>query len=1253
MNLSKKLRLFITTVIALSLCAGTAASTMYASNSSFKDMESASPWAKSIIQDAKDKKLMSGDQEGKFYPQKSVTRQETAVALANLFKLNTESAISSSFQDVDKNLWSASSIEAMKKKGWMTGDYQQNFRPKDQITREELGMILARALNLANEHQMSSSSIKDTSNISLWAKDAVLNVVSSGIMIGNNNGDFLPKNAVLRQELASILVKVDTLNHEYQVINEVKDGKVIIGKTEYTLVDSLKSLFSTANASVLKNAKITFKSSEGKITSVLDLVIVTSGTAAEKNKEEFSGNKVLDGGDTNIKGNLKIAADYITIQNLNINGNLEIAKELENDFYAKCIEVTGKTIINGGDDNTVVFDESNIKSDMLVNKEGVRVEAINKTVVKDVHISSKIASLYGDKSVSYKNVTIDSNVEHVWLFGDVESLNLTSNIKTKIYGNSSIGVITIKDEGNFSILNTGSIKKIKIENENAKISLPLNVKIQNIEFPVGVLPSQVISNYDEVKTQIVNVNGTPITYSSAASNNGTIDTPNPSVSDGGSTTEQGGSQGSITPNIPHGKKIIDFSYYKNRDASSADLVVTSNESGTLFYMAIPLEYDDIELTVEQVKAGSIPGIATSSGKFSITKNQPTSHKIEGINRELVYRIYGVLVSDAGIDSSVFYLNLLMNYLDNNMYLLDHRNTDVSQFLFQFTAKFEDGITNIVNPSAFFKEGKFRNYGNGYVSIKSIEWDLTRPDMPILIANFDRTNLGDGKSYRFDVEFVKDSLNIKRSETGTTGFGGISAYTGPEVVSLITKQLNYEVGEGNDPSKADHVLTVLKAYPGPLQNELALIDYNVLAYQQALVEASGRYKTFADVQAIVAAVNQKHPAPSQDEKKALDAILQDRNEDTMARDLVKYATVLGVDPTIFTNLNNNTLKELGKYVLNQKNKQPLQRYLNVQDVREAVIQGYEFVSTIPLSLIFIDTDTRAGLIGGEISWTPGKGQDKIAYYQLFWGFDGSILGLIDEVRNHSDTTYLLPEGTAIPEGVNQILIRAVLQDEIYTPLVSLKIKDTLPSAPGKPDVDSHERYKRLVGADSTMEFSVDYGKSWIPYNEEKPPVFPGEKSVYVRVKADRENQIPAGKSQSVYFVNKVIYVYADNSSNKFNDNATSDMEYSLDNGESWTTYDEENPPRFPGDHTILLREAAGEFLPAGPSESFNFTSNTRTRKSGNSLWTSNSCVEYSVNDSEWLPLELDKTISFNNGDIVRVREQAYGTFPAGEIEVFEF
>lgn len=1266
MIISKKLSIAAIATIALALGTTANSNVLAASNSAavpFKDLSDASPWARGLIQEAQEKQFMNGDREGLFRPMQAVTRQEAAIALAKALDLQVSNSGASSFSDVPADSWSAGAIEAVRQQGWMKGDSNGAFRPKDEVTREELASVLARAAKLEAEVSKDdeASPFADSHTVSAWAKESVSAVVSSGIMVGSD-GKFHPQQSVLRQELAAILLRVESANSGLQKIEKVENGKVTIGETTYAVVESLQPFFAASNAPVLTNAGIRFESADGQITRLLALELVTPGKAAASGQPEFSGNLVLDGGKAIIDGNVKIAADYITIQNISINGDLEIGEELNNDFYAQHISVKGSTHVNGGDENTVVFDQSSLQG-MNIRKEGVRVEAVNKTVVQRVQINSKLSGLWGDESITYQQVTLGADVEKVSLYAHISHLELVSGTgATTVTGNGSFDSVTIQGTGEVSLLSTGRIGTITVVDKDAKITLPSNVTIQNIVLPEGVNPEQVIANYDAVKSRIVTVNDVSNPGYAPGTGSGSPSTGGSGGS--GSGSGGGGSPSgpeSPPPSIPDSGNPFLSASYENRKVNSADGTLIADKAGTVYYMAVPLDAN-VRPTVEQVKSGTLPGnVPFVSGSIAVTANQLAVYKLEGLEESEAYGVWAVFKSaGSGEETKSLYLTYISNYIRYTTNVLPYSTKNLSQIRIQFTGELTPQMTSTLDPSALIKNGRLRNYGYGFIPITSVSWDLDIPDMPILNLHFDPVTLGNGNSYRLDWSYVKDALYIMeiRPDGSSTrhGFGGHGSYSGEDVVSLITTQLAIEAGTAADPAKAEDVLHVLKAYPSPLNQELGLIDFNAQEYQKALANAAGRYATFADVKRIITAVNDQYPAPSNDAAAAIRGINNSQSATAIESQLKRYAVALNIDAAAYGQLHEASRLKVAQSILDQRSLLPQKEFTSIGEIQAAFEQAKLAVSAVPVTLSFIDTDTRSGYVGGEVSWTPGADESTVEAYELLWGANGQALESIATIDKNTGNRYILPQGTAIPSGASQLLVRAVLQDGASTIAIYTTVTDTLPAAPEKPNVSKDDRRNILIGADASMEFSVDGEVTWIPYDEQNPPLFPGDVTVRVRVQADPVNQVPAGKVEMVTFVDNVyMYVGINDVSNTF-DAAyiSSAMEYSADDGATWTTYDEVNPPEFPGDLTILLREKGGDYLPPGPAKSFTFTSKVHMQfPGGNYLWTTSNGAEYSLNGGAWQPLPYDQQVAFQPGDVVEVREAARGVFPAGAIETYNF
>ncbi len=153
------------------------------------------------------------------------------------------------------------------------------------------------------------------------------------------------------------------------------------------------------------------------------------------------------------------------------------------------------------------------------------------------------------------------------------------------------------------------------------------------------------------------------------------------------------------------------------------------------------------------------------------------------------------------------------------------------------------------------------------------------------------------------------------------------------------------------------------------------------------------------------------------------------------------------------------------------------------------------------------------------------------------------------------------------------------------------------APPAPNVSVNEATYTINGANDTMEYSLDGGTLWISYNPDDAPVFRGNYTVQVRVKATAE--VPAGEVTVLYFREPQVIpipsapsVTADDAANQLI-GADGSMEYSTDHGNSWSSYEPSNPPVFNGNVTVQIRGKAEDGNPAGEVTTAIFTQNAAT------------------------------------------------------------
>lgn len=170
----------------------------------FTDLAEAA-WAEEAILFLSSRGVINGNPDGSFRPNDNITRAEFVKMLAAALEVE-ESADSAPFNDVSADSWYAPYVAAAYSWGIVTGDENGNFYPEARITRQDMVVMLYRAaraeLDAANTEEIAFTD-KDT--ISEYALDAVRYFSAKKIVNGFADGSFGALNNATRAEAAMIL----------------------------------------------------------------------------------------------------------------------------------------------------------------------------------------------------------------------------------------------------------------------------------------------------------------------------------------------------------------------------------------------------------------------------------------------------------------------------------------------------------------------------------------------------------------------------------------------------------------------------------------------------------------------------------------------------------------------------------------------------------------------------------------------------------------------------------------------------------------------------------------------------------------------------------------------------------------------------------------------------------------------------------------------------------------------------------------
>ncbi|NJL63588.1 MAG: S-layer homology domain-containing protein [Methylacidiphilales bacterium] len=156
--------------------------------------------------------LMRNFADGKFYPERMISRAELATIMVKAFKLDKRQGLPKenvTVADVPASHWAFNDIQTVLKTGIMRGYRDNLFFPNQQVTRAEAIAIFAQAYGVFQFPDDTVSEIlapyPDRKSIPTWARKAIATVISEGFITPDNQGNLLPLKPMTRGDVAYLL----------------------------------------------------------------------------------------------------------------------------------------------------------------------------------------------------------------------------------------------------------------------------------------------------------------------------------------------------------------------------------------------------------------------------------------------------------------------------------------------------------------------------------------------------------------------------------------------------------------------------------------------------------------------------------------------------------------------------------------------------------------------------------------------------------------------------------------------------------------------------------------------------------------------------------------------------------------------------------------------------------------------------------------------------------------------------------------
>jgi len=428
-------------------------------------------WAEGFITRASNKDFVQGYPDGRFLPDKSVTRAEFVSMVNNAFNINIDYD-PTSYKDVTYDKWYYKAVSMAETTSYTAGGAEEKtFRPNSPITRQEAAVMLSNILpNYKGGGNLKS--YRDYKLIATWATAALEKMTGREYFGAYNDGKIHPTDPLTRAQAAKILC--DILDNETIVTRKtvIDEDKTTLSEKIYvddvTIDEDLDEGSATIENCVILG-KLTIEGGGSKsitinnsrIASVVmdkedsAVRLVTKGStvipklsASEKSILQTAGKDgygilnvtVNKGADVTMKGNFPIVNIMGSTATVALESGKITALTVTGAGKYSDITLTGKAQLAEATVNAeCYFHGEGVITQMYVNADDITYETKPKKMIVATTVDRAEEEGNSDVDVTFKPKSKATNV-------DVDSqITLTFTSSMKLADGKAISATNIKD----------------------------------------------------------------------------------------------------------------------------------------------------------------------------------------------------------------------------------------------------------------------------------------------------------------------------------------------------------------------------------------------------------------------------------------------------------------------------------------------------------------------------------------------------------------------------------------------------------------------------------------------------------------------------------------------------------------------------------------------------------------------------------------------------------------------------------------
>jgi len=280
-----------------------------------------------------------------------------------------------------KGHWAEDQISNWMDKGFINGFTDGTFKPDKTITRSEFLALVNRSFGFTNKTSITFTDVKEKA----WYYSDIQLAVEAGYITGYQNNTFHPNDEITRVEMAAIIAKLLDLNPAIDSAITFRDEASIAAWAKGAVIAVAdKEIMSGDTKQNFMPTKVTTRA---EAVVALDKALKLRMTSFDQ-----AGTYGPAVGSQVISGDVVVAAESVTLQNMVIEGNLLLGEEIRSgDAFLKNVTVKGVTTVKGGGEESIHFENSTLLT-LVVDKAlgTVRIVAEGTTTVAKVVVQSPV-----------------------------------------------------------------------------------------------------------------------------------------------------------------------------------------------------------------------------------------------------------------------------------------------------------------------------------------------------------------------------------------------------------------------------------------------------------------------------------------------------------------------------------------------------------------------------------------------------------------------------------------------------------------------------------------------------------------------------------------------------------------------------------------------------------------------------------------------------------------------------------------------